>query len=92
MRFSTVGFLTGVLLTCGAVAAPAQDAGGVAEADLTTQSGSKGVMVRPLGSGPYPAVLHLHGSGDTVANNDHGTLPWNQVYGRVLAFFRTHLR
>ena len=23
---------------------------------------------------------------------DHGTLPWGQVYGRVLAFFRTHLR
>ena len=23
---------------------------------------------------------------------DHGTLPWNQVYRRVLAFFRTQLR
>jgi dipeptidyl aminopeptidase/acylaminoacyl peptidase len=23
---------------------------------------------------------------------DHGTLPWNQVYGRVLDFFRKHLR
>ena len=26
-------------------------------------------MYRPVGEGPYPAVLHLHGSGDTVANN-----------------------
>jgi dienelactone hydrolase len=69
MRFSTVSLLTGVLLTCGAVATSAQDVGGAAEADVTTQSGSRGVMVRPLGSGPYPAVLHLHGSGDTVANN-----------------------
>jgi len=26
-------------------------------------------MIRPLAPGPHPAVLHLHGSGDTVANN-----------------------
>jgi dienelactone hydrolase len=26
-------------------------------------------MVRPYGSGPYPAVLHLHGSGETVAKS-----------------------
>ena len=69
MRFSTVWLLTGALLACGAVAPFAQDVAGVAEADVTTQSGSRGVMVRPLGPGPYPAVLHLHGSGDTVASN-----------------------
>jgi dienelactone hydrolase len=69
MRFSTVGLLTGVLLTCGALASYAQDVADVAEAEVTTQSGSRGVMVRPLGPGPFPAVLHMHGSGDIVADN-----------------------
>jgi len=68
MRFSTVCLLTGVLLTC-ALASYAQDVADVAEAEVTTQSGSRGVMVRPLGPGPFPAVLHLHGSGDIVADN-----------------------
>ncbi|MBA2305155.1 MAG: dienelactone hydrolase family protein [Acidobacteria bacterium] len=36
---------------------------------MTTTTGSKGVMVRPIGDGPFPAVLHLHGSGDTAAAN-----------------------
>ena len=58
-----------ILLTCSAIPLYAQDVPGVAEADVTTQSGSRGVMVRPLGPGPYPAVLHLHGSGDTVSSN-----------------------
>ena len=39
------------------------------EAEVTTATGSRGVMVRPSGDGPFPAVLHMHGSGDTVANN-----------------------
>jgi dipeptidyl aminopeptidase/acylaminoacyl peptidase len=26
-------------------------------------------MIRPFGPGPYPAVLHLHGSGETVAKS-----------------------
>ena len=69
VRFQTACLLTGVLLTCGALASYAQDVDGVAEADVTTQSGSRGVMVRPLGPGPYPAVLHMHGSGDVVADN-----------------------
>jgi dienelactone hydrolase len=69
MRFSTICFLTVVLLVCAAIASFTQDVAGVAEAGVTTQSGSRGVMVRPLGPGPYPAVLHLHGSGDIVANN-----------------------
>jgi len=41
----------------------------LAEAEVTTASGSKGVMVRPIGDGPYPGVLHLHGAGDTAASN-----------------------
>ena len=69
MRLSTACLLIVVLLARGTVAPFAQDVAGVAEADVTTQSGSRGAMVRPLGPGPYPAVLHLHGSGDTVANN-----------------------
>ena len=39
------------------------------EAEVTTATGSRGVIVRPSGDGPFPAVLHMHGSGDTVANN-----------------------
>jgi dipeptidyl aminopeptidase/acylaminoacyl peptidase len=39
------------------------------QTDVTTHTGSKGVMVRPYGPGPYPAVLHLHGSGETVAKS-----------------------
>jgi len=41
----------------------------IAKVEITTGSGSRGIMVRPVGDGPFPAVLHLHGSGDTVANN-----------------------
>jgi len=47
----------------------AQRGAGIVEAEVTTATGSKGVMVRPSGNGPFPAVLHLHGSGDTVSNN-----------------------
>ena len=39
------------------------------EFGVTLPSGSRGMMVRPAGQGSYPAVLHLHGSGDTVASN-----------------------
>ena len=69
MRFSASSLLTLVLLTCNAIPLDAQDVAGVAEADVTTPSGSRGVMVRPLGPGPYPGILHLHGSGDTVRPN-----------------------
>jgi dipeptidyl aminopeptidase/acylaminoacyl peptidase len=47
----------------------AQRGTGVVEAEVTTPTGSRGVMVRPSGDGPFPAILHLHGSGDAVANN-----------------------
>jgi dipeptidyl aminopeptidase/acylaminoacyl peptidase len=47
----------------------AQRVTGIVEAEVTTATGGRGVMVRPSGDGPFPAVLHLHGSGDTVANN-----------------------
>lgn len=49
--------------------ASAQNAGALVETEITTRTGSRGVMIRPSGAGPYPAVLHLHGSGDTVGNN-----------------------
>src|SRR5688572_30549567 len=129
---------------------------GIVQSDVTTSTGSRGLMYRPVGEGPYPAVLHLHGSGDTVANNvdiaartsagsnptildsaprltlpillqhgtedsvvpynesvllerrlkslgrpveffsypgaGHNTLPWDQVYDRVLTFFAAHLQ
>lgn len=39
------------------------------ESQVTTESGSKGVMVRPAGVARYPGILHLHGSGDTAAAN-----------------------
>jgi len=39
------------------------------EIAVTLPSGSRGMLVRPAGQGSYPAVLHLHGSGDTVASN-----------------------
>ena len=41
----------------------------IVEAEVTTATGSRGVIVRPSGDGPFPAILHMHGSGDTVANN-----------------------
>ena len=69
MRFITVGVLGCLLLTSCALPSNAQGVSNVVEADVTTPSGSRGVMVRPAGTGPYPAVLHLHGSGDAVANN-----------------------
>ena len=47
----------------------AQRAVSLVEAEVTTATGSRGVIVRPSGDGPFPAVLHMHGSGDTVANN-----------------------
>ena len=106
------------------------------EAEVTTATGSRGVIVRPSGDGPFPAVLHMHGSGDTVANNvdvlrlfaragyvamdveyrelsllesklksmgrsveffsyagaGHNTMPWDQVYAKVLSFFASHVQ
>jgi len=47
----------------------AQDGLAIIREDVTTPSGSRGVLVRPAAPGRHPAVLHLHGSGDTVANN-----------------------
>ncbi|HKT80558.1 MAG TPA: dienelactone hydrolase family protein [Vicinamibacterales bacterium] len=41
----------------------------IVETNVTTPSGGTGVMVRPSGSGPFPAVLHLHGSGESVAKS-----------------------
>lgn len=41
----------------------------VVQTEITTASGTPGVLMRPFAEGPYPAVLHLHGSGDTLANN-----------------------
>ena len=41
----------------------------LAEFAVTLPSGSAGRLVRPVRDGSYPAVLHLHGSGDTVAGN-----------------------
>jgi dienelactone hydrolase len=46
----------------------AQRGASIVEAEVTP-TGSRGVMVRPSCDGPFPAILHLHGSGDTVANN-----------------------
>ena len=83
MRLATVSLLTAVLLAYSAITPYAQDAT-IAEAEVTTPSGSRGVMVRPLSPGPHPAVLHLHGAGDNVASNVDilrlfGTLPWDQI-------------
>jgi dipeptidyl aminopeptidase/acylaminoacyl peptidase len=39
------------------------------QTDVTTPAGGKGVMIRPFGSGRHPAILHLHGSGETVAKS-----------------------
>jgi dipeptidyl aminopeptidase/acylaminoacyl peptidase len=47
----------------------AQRVADIVGTEVTTPTGSRGVMVRPSGDGPFPAILHLHGSGDTVANN-----------------------
>ena len=41
----------------------------VIQTDVTTPTGSQGVMVRPSNPGQYPAILHLHGSGETVAKS-----------------------
>jgi dienelactone hydrolase len=41
----------------------------IIQTDVTTPTGSRGVMARPYGPGPFPAVLHLHGSGETVAKS-----------------------
>lgn len=56
-----------LLLTHGVATRHAQDFRSVVEVDVTTSSGSRGVMVRPPGSGPFPAILHLHGAGETAA-------------------------
>jgi len=42
---------------------------GLVQTEVTTSTGSKGVMIRPFAPGPYPGVLHLHGSGETVAKS-----------------------
>jgi dipeptidyl aminopeptidase/acylaminoacyl peptidase len=69
MRFATAGFLACLLLSSRAISSFAQPVAALPEAEVTTATGSRGVMIRPVGDGPYPAILHLHGSGDTVANN-----------------------
>ncbi len=62
-----------LLLICLLVSAVNASSGSqpalLSESEVTTTTGSKGVMVRPIGDGPFPAVLHLHGSGDTAAAN-----------------------
>ena len=50
-------------------AAQIDEPGQIVQTDVTTPTGSQGVMVRPYGPGPYPAILHLHGSGETVAKS-----------------------
>ena len=47
----------------------AQDGVSLVRGEVMTASGRRGVIVRPAAAGRHPAVLHLHGSGDTVANN-----------------------
>lgn len=41
----------------------------VVHEDVTFGQGVKGILVRPASGGPYLGVVHLHGSGDTAANN-----------------------
>jgi dienelactone hydrolase len=61
--------LTLVLTVLTASVPLAQDGLTVVGEEVTTASGRRGVIVRPAAAGRHPAVLHLHGSGDTVANN-----------------------
>jgi dipeptidyl aminopeptidase/acylaminoacyl peptidase len=69
----SVAFAATVVVLWQTVPIAAQDIDGVqpdvVQTDVTTPTGSKGVMVRPYGPGPYPAILHLHGSGETVAKS-----------------------
>jgi len=69
MRFAVAGIVACMLLFSGAISSSAQPVAGLVETDIKTPTGTRGVMIRPAGNGLYPAVLHLHGSGDTVANN-----------------------
>ena len=50
-------------------AAQSEETNQIIQLDVTTPTGSRGVMVRPYGPGAYPAILHLHGSGETVAKS-----------------------
>ena len=61
--------VTGFVVIWAALSLAAQRAANVIETEIVTPTGSRGVMVRPVSSGPHPAILHLHGSGDTVAGN-----------------------
>jgi dipeptidyl aminopeptidase/acylaminoacyl peptidase len=67
MRIPSILALACFSVVAGAQPAPAQDEG-VVEVNVTTPTGSRGVMTRPAGDGPYPAVLHLFGSGETVTS------------------------
>jgi dipeptidyl aminopeptidase/acylaminoacyl peptidase len=68
-RVRVLGLVAYMLPTPGAFPADAQAPPGITAEKVTTQSGSRGVMMRPAAPGRYAAVLHLHGSGDTVENN-----------------------
>ena len=66
MRSAATAAIVAVSLVASALA---QDGVPLVREDVTTPWGSHGVVVRPAGAGRFPAVLHLHGSGDVVANN-----------------------
>jgi dipeptidyl aminopeptidase/acylaminoacyl peptidase len=49
------------------------------QTEITTPTGSRGVMMRPRDPGRYPAVLHLYGSGESVEKS----LPVLRVFARA---------
>src|SRR5262245_64771063 len=61
--------VAGLVMIWAALSLSAQRASSLIETEIVTATGSRGVMVRPVSSGPHPGILHLHGSGDSVAGN-----------------------
>src|SRR5690349_16935905 len=68
LRTVTAAIVALLVLAGRPIHSATQD-GEIIQTDVTTPTGSQGVMVRPYGPGPFPAVLHLHGSGETVAKS-----------------------
>ena len=70
MRYMRAMALATVLWSLGSSASSARPGVDVVvREEVTTPSGSHGMLVRPFQAGRYPAILHLHGSDDTVADN-----------------------
>jgi len=69
LRAASPIVMAGFVLIWAALSLSAQRASTLVETEIVTATGSRGLMVRPVSSGPHPAILHLHGSGDTVAGN-----------------------